>query len=250
VETPELTTDPSPDPRTNLGNDRDSSLEEVLGYVFTRPELLVKALTHRSYSNERGDEMNYERLEFLGDAVFGLVTSHWLFELYPDQPEGELAKLKGFLVSAPVLAHHADTIDVGERLLLGVGEQRSGGSAKASILADAMEALFGAIYIDGGYEAVRPVIEPILENALQNRSRYRNVDAKTALQEYAQGRKLGLPHYRLTEESGPDHHKLFTVDCCLAGEVVGSAAGHSKKLAEQGAAATALVTLDLAPDEP
>lgn len=232
------------------GPERFTAVEEALGHRFSDPKLLLQALTHRSFSNEQGDGWNYERLEFLGDSVLGLVASHWLFRLHPDQPEGELAKLKGFLVSAPVLSRHGKRIGVGSLLRLGVGELRSGGRSKASILADAMEALFGAVYLDSGLEAARGTIEPILERALAERARYQHVDAKTSLQEYAQGRGLGLPVYRLIAESGPDHEKVFTVECSLAGQSVGTAEGRSKKLAEQGAAAAALADLDLSEDEP
>jgi len=238
------------DEPAQAGPERFAALEEALGHHFSDPKILLQALTHRSFSNEQGDGWNYERLEFLGDSVLGLVASHWLYRLHPDQPEGELAKLKGFLVSAPVLSRHGKRIGVGALLRLGVGELRSGGRSKASILADAMEALFGAVYLDGGLDAARGAIEPILERALAERARYQHVDAKTSLQEYAQGRGLGLPVYRLVGESGPDHEKVFTVECALAGQIVGTAEGRSKKLAEQGAAAAALADLDLPEDDP
>ncbi|MCP4658286.1 MAG: ribonuclease III [bacterium] len=227
-----------------------TGIEAAIGHTFSNRELLRMALTHRSYSNERGEDDNYERLEFLGDAVLGLVSSHWLYERFPDQPEGELAKLKGFVVSAPVLSRHAGAIDVGARLRLGVGEKRSGGRFKASILADAMESIFGAVYLDAGLEAARRVIRPILENALAERSRISHADAKTTLQERVQGLGGGLPIYRLVKETGPDHRKLFTVECRLEGEVAGVAEGGSKKLAEQRAAAAALEKLDLPGDQP
>lgn len=238
---PMLSADPSFDP---------TEIEDALDYGFDRPELLRMALTHRSYSNERGESENYERLEFLGDSVLGLVTSHWLYELFPESPEGELAKLKGFLVSAPVLSHLAQETGIGAVLRLGVGERRSGGHAKKSILADAMEAVFGAIYLDGGLEAAREVIRPILERALEDRARYVHVDAKTVLQERVQARGWGLPVYRLAGESGPDHRKVFTVDCLIEGKSVASAEGRSKKLAEQRAATATLEKLDLLDEEP
>jgi len=227
-----------------------AELEAAIGHTFRDRELLRMALTHRSYSNERGEDGNYERLEFLGDAVLGLVSSHWLYERFPDQPEGELAKLKGFVVSARVLSRHARAIGVGARLRLGVGEKRSGGRFKASILADAMESIFGAVYLDAGLEAARKVILPILDLALAARSRISHADAKTALQERIQGQGGGLPIYRMVKESGPDHRKLFTVECLLEGEVAGVAEGASKKQAEQRAAAAALEKLDLPEGEP
>lgn len=227
-----------------------TAIEDALDYCFDRPELLRIALTHRSYSNERGEDDNYERLEFLGDSVLGLIASHWLYDLYPGSPEGDLARLKGFLVSAPALAHLAEEMGIGAALRLGVGERRSGGHAKASILADAMEAVIGAIYLDGGLEAAWDVIRPILVRTLEDRARYVHVDAKTVLQEEVQARGWGLPSYRLSGEAGPDHRKVFTIDCLIEGRVVGTAEGRSKKLAEQRAATAALRELDLLEGEP
>lgn len=226
-----------------------SDLESAIGYTFSNPELLRVALTHRSYSNERGEKDNYERLEFLGDAVLGMIASRWLFTRFPEEPEGWLAKHKSYLVSAPVLARYARSIALGEGLLLGVGEARSGGAAKASILADAVEAIFGAIYLDGGLEAVGEVVEGYLERALAARRRD-PADAKTRLQEIVQAHGWGLPTYRVIAESGPDHRKLFTVECSVEGTVRGEFEGRSKKVAEQGAAAAALGLLDLPADDP
>lgn len=228
-------------PATSQPSSED--IESALGYAFRDGKLLAEALTHRSFSNEHGHDKNYERLEFLGDSVLGLVTAHWLFKRFPKQPEGELAKLKGFLVSAPVLSYRAEELGIGARLRLGVGERRSGGSAKASILADSMEAVIGAVYLDGGLDAAREIVIPILQDALRNRSRYDHADAKTRLQELVQGRGWGLPAYKLVTESGPDHEKTFTVECRVDGKRVGLAEGRSKKGAEQGAADEALKEL-------
>ena len=221
------------------------SLEKTLGHEFEHRELLHRALTHRSFSNERGESGNYERLEFLGDSVLGLVTARWLFERLPSAPEGDLAKLKGYLVSAPVLAGYARSIELGEKLRLGVGEDRSGGRDKDSILADAVEALFGAVYLDAGFRAAQRVIEPILKRALEAKKKLTHIDSKTLLQERSQARGWGLPVYEVVEESGPDHRKCFTVECRLKDEVVGCAEGRSKKSAAQSAAAQALVQLGL-----
>ncbi len=218
-------------------------IEDALDYRFKDPSLLRIALTHRSYSNERGEKDNYERLEFLGDAVLGLAASRWLYDRYPEQPEGLLAGRKSYLVSAPVLARYGEAIGLGPELRLGVGEARSGGSAKASILADAVEALFGAVYLDAGLEAACEIIERLLEDAISLRSRH--ADAKTRLQELVQARGLVLPEYRVVIEAGPDHRKRFTVECSVAGEVAGRAEGRSKKAAEQLAAARVLERLDL-----
>jgi ribonuclease-3 len=225
--------------------DTPEPLEKALGHVFEHRELLHRALTHRSFSNEQGESGNYERLEFLGDSVLGLVTARWLFERLPEAPEGDLAKLKGYLVSAPVLAGYARAIGLGERLRLGVGEDRSGGRDKDSILADAVEALFGAVYLDAGFKAARRVIEPVLRRALEAKKKLTHTDSKTLLQELSQARGWGLPVYEVVEESGPDHRKSFTVECRLKDEVVGQAEGRSKKSAAQSAAAQALAGLGL-----
>ena len=220
-------------------------IETALGYAFRDAELLRVALTHRSFSNERGEKDNYERLEFLGDSVLGLVAARWLYDRHPEQAEGELAKWKSFLVSAPALARFAKSIDLGRELHLGVGEARSGGSAKSSILADAVEAIFGAVYLDGGLGAASEIVGRFLEQAFEERSRLLRADAKTRLQELAQARGWGLPDYRVTGESGPDHRKRFRVECSVEGELMGAAVGRSKKAAEQAAAAAALERLDV-----
>ncbi len=225
-----------------------SFVEAAVGYIFKNTDLVRVALTHRSYSNERGEHENYERLEFLGDAVLGLVASRWLYESYPEEPEGRLAKRKSFLVSAPVLAQYAVEIHLGEQIQLGVGESRSGGSTKTSILADTVESLFGAIYLDGGLEAAQEVIERFLAGAMAAGPRLKHTDAKTRLQELAQAQNWGLPHYRIVAEAGPDHRKCFTVECLVDGKICGVAEGGSKKIAEQGAAAAALARLDLPED--
>ncbi|MDA8017309.1 MAG: ribonuclease III [Thermoanaerobaculia bacterium] len=224
--------------------DQIRGLEQQLGHAFRDASLPVRALTHSSWANEQDRDDNYERLEFLGDAVLGLVTSQWLFLRYPDRSEGRLAKLKSYLVSAPVLADYARAVELGPMLRLGVGEERSGGRDKRSILADAVEALFGAVYLDGGFDAARSLIEHVLERGLEARGRIAPADSKTHLQELLQGEGRGLPTYRLVETSGPDHSKTFRVECILDGEVLGSAAGRSKKSAEQQAAAQALLRLE------
>ncbi|MEM8962675.1 MAG: ribonuclease III [Acidobacteriota bacterium] len=223
----------------------ETDLADRLGHAFADPTLLTLALTHRSHSNERGEAENYERLEFLGDAILGLVTAEWLYDRFRDEPEGELAKLKSYLVSAPVIGEQAKGLGVGPLLRLGVGEARSGGREKMSILADAMEALYGALYLDGGLDAARRVIEPWLAKVYDERDQRLLTDAKTTLQEAAQARGWGLPSYRLVAESGPDHAKQFTFDCWIGGRRVSSGVGRSKKIAEQAAAAEALRALDL-----
>lgn len=226
---------------------RSSPLERRLGYRFRRPELLDQALTHRSWAHEQEDpERHYERLEFLGDAVLGLITAEELFREHPDQPEGELSKRKSFLVSRDVLARRGEELGLGELLRLGVGEERSGGREKASLLADAVEAVLGAVYLDGGLEAARQVVSRLFAAGLA-RPAAPSLDAKTRLQETVQGRGWPLPVYRLVDTAGPDHDKRFTVEVRLQGESAGVGHGRSKKIAEQEAAAVALTALDAAP---
>ena len=198
------------------------------------------ALTHRSWVNEQGKGEHYERLEFLGDAVLGIITSEWLYDTHPDLPEGDLSRLKSYLVSAQVLGRFAQLIDLGAVLRIGVGEDRSGGRSKRSLLADSMEAVIGAIYLDGGLKPARALVLAILESAAAEKPKEAFGDAKTLLQELAQARGWDLPEYRHTGESGPDHRKTFVVECWLQGECAGTGDGEAKKVAEQRAAAVAV----------
>lgn len=225
-----------------FGRRPPTSLEKSLGHRFKRTDLLELALTHRSWANEQGKPEHYERLEFLGDAVLGMITAEWLYQNHPELPEGELSKRKAQLVSRPTLAHHAEKIDLGPALKIGVGEDRSGGRTKASLLADSMEAIFGAVYLDGGLEAARTVILPMLEDA-EEPEQLLAADAKTQLQEVTQALGLDLPEYRLAGAAGPDHSKVFTVECWVGGELTGRGEGPSKKMAEQKAAAEALAAI-------
>jgi ribonuclease III len=223
---------------------RDTTpLEKRLGHRFKRLDLQQLSLTHRSWANEQGIPEHYERLEFLGDAVLGVVTAEWLYANHPELPEGELSKHKAQLVSRDTLAKHALELDLGSSLRIGVGEDRSGGRTKSSLLADSMEAVFGALYLDGGLEAARRAILPMLENAFEERARQAVTDAKTQLQEVAQALGWDLPDYRLTDSLGPDHSKTFVVECWLAGELWGHGEGPSKKIAEQRSATDALVKI-------
>jgi ribonuclease-3 len=182
-------------------------------------------------------------LEFLGDSVLGLISAEWLYVRHPELPEGELSKLKAQLVSRPALARHAEEMELGPALKIGVGEDRSGGRTKASLLADSMEAVFGALYLDGGLEAARKVVEPMLGAAFEERASKSVTDPKTQLQEVSQALGWDLPEYRLAASTGPDHNKVFVVECWLAGELGGTGEGPSKKVAEQRAAADALTRL-------
>jgi len=234
---------------------RRTPLEKRLGHRFRRLELLEAALTHTSYAHEQGDgapaaagddgETHYERLEFLGDAVLGLVTAEHLFATHPELPEGELTKLKSRLVSRPVLARHASELGLGDELRLGVGEERSGGRKKASLLADVYEAVIGALFVDAGLPAAAKLILTHLQADLERRQ-HGPTDAKTRLQEAVQARGRGLPSYRLIAAAGPDHDKRFTVECRLGGERAGVGEGRSKKSAEQAAAAAALAAFEAA----
>jgi ribonuclease-3 len=220
-----------------------TDLERALGYKFRNPELLTLALTHRSYANENNLPDHNERLEFLGDAVLGTVAAEWLFRRHPEMPEGDLSKRKSYLVSAPVLAGLADDLGVGKSLLLGVGEERSGGREKPSLLADSAEAVLGAIYMDGGLAPLREIVSRLLAQVVEERPRIHETDTKTRLQEALQARGWSLPEYRLVAEMGPDHEKRFVVECRVCDRAAGRGEGRSKKIAEQRAAAEALESL-------
>ncbi|HWM94938.1 MAG TPA: ribonuclease III [Thermoanaerobaculia bacterium] len=233
-----------------FGRRSATPLEKRLGYRFKRQDLLELALTHRSFANEQGVPEHYERLEFLGDAVLGLVTADWLYERHPELPEGELSKLKAQLVSRTSLANWAGRLELGPELKIGVGEERSGGRTKANLLADSMEAVFGAVYLDDGIDSARDVILPMLEDGEEEKARLLATDSKTRLQEVTQALGWSLPEYRVVGSAGPDHSKTFTVECWLEGKFAGRGEGPSKKIAEQKAASVSLGTLEHLPDLP
>lgn len=233
-----------------FGRRSSTPLEKRLGHRFKRQDLLDLALTHRSFANEKGVPEHYERLEFLGDAVLGLVTAEWLYERHPELPEGELSKLKAQLVSRTSLANWAEQLELGPELKIGVGEERSGGRTKANLLADSMEAVFGAIYLDEGIEAAREAILPMLRDGEEEKGKLLASDSKTHLQEVTQALGWSLPDYRLVGSSGPDHSKTFAVECWLEGQRAGCGEGPSKKVAEQKAAADALQGLPDLPGGP
>lgn len=225
---------------------RLEALETQMRHHFTNAALLETALTHRSYANEKGLDENYERLEFLGDAVLDLVTAEWLYDRNPDATEGYLTQRKSYLVSEPVLAHIASGLGLGGLIRLGVGEARSGGEAKPSLLADALESVLGALYLDAGLPPCRRFIEGILEDAEYSDRPGRYRDAKSALQEKLQSIGQQLPRYVLSASEGPDHEKRFTVECRVSGTTLGVGDGRSKKVAEQAAAHAALSELESA----
>ena len=219
-------------------------LEAALGYKFHNITLLQNALTHSSYANERWHNslLSNERLEFLGDSILGMVVAGYLFENFPDRPEGELTRMRADMVCETSLANIAARLDLGKHLLLGHGEERFGGRSRASILADAVESVIAASYLDGGMEAAKGIITRfVLCNVPV--SKLQNTDYKTALQELVQQKKNQTLCYRLVGESGPDHDKVFTAQVLLNDQVVGEGTGSSKKRAEQDAARTALEKL-------
>lgn len=213
-----------------------SPLERALGIRFRDPALREVSLIHRSFAFEQGMLVTNERLEFLGDAVLGLAVTDLAFRAFPDLSEGELAKLRAATVNMTVLAEVARELGLGEAVMLGKGEEQSGGRAKASILADAMEAVLGAIYIDQGPQVAHSLIERLFWPRMEAYARGEgDRDYKTTLQELA-AQDLGrMPEYRL-DERGPDHEKEFTATVFLAGEPYGQGLGRSKKEAEQRAA--------------
>jgi ribonuclease-3 len=226
------------------------TFQKILGYSFRKADLLQAALTHKSYLNElRASEkaeaaQDNERLEFLGDAVLDLAISERLIALYPLSTEGDLSKMKARLVSEVTLARVARRLGVGEFLLLGRGEERTRGREKSSILADALEAVIAAVYLDGGFETAQTVLLQIFRDEIQRLDQRREgIDYKTELQECCQREFDVLPTYRVLRESGPDHQKLFEVKLMIKEEVFGIGRGRSKKEAEQQAAKQALEKL-------
>ena len=219
-------------------------LEAALGYKFKDITLLQNALTHSSYANERWHNslLSNERLEFLGDSILGMVVAAYLYHHFPDRPEGELTRMRADMVCETSLALIAGRLDLGKHLLLGHGEERFGGRSRASILADAVESVIAASFLDGGMEAAKGIIQRfVLCNVPV--SKLQNTDYKTALQELVQQKKNQTLCYRLVGESGPDHDKVFTAQVLLNDQVVGEGTGSSKKRAEQDAARVALEQL-------
>lgn len=212
-------------------------LEEVIGYRFRSPEILKEALSHKSFASESGSGVYNERLEFLGDSVLAAVVAHQLYVDYPGEPEGRLSKIKSQLVSRPSLAHWAAELDLGAYLFLGVGEETSGGRSRQSLLGNALEALIGAIFLDGGYGAAESFIR---QWCIGRHGRLSETDYKSRLQETLQKRYKVPPTYELTSAVGPDHDKTFQVLVRMGKRTLGRGAGKTKKEAEQAAARDAL----------
>lgn len=218
-----------------------SELEEQIGYHFQNQDFIYEALSHSSYANEKKKHRkSNERLEFLGDSVLSIVVSQYLFEHYPDLPEGELTKIRAALVCEKSLHRFALRIHLGDYLLLGKGEAHTGGRERPSILADAFEAVIAAVYLDGGLEAAREHILHFIPKNIPEKHSMLFGDYKTALQEVIQKNPEEKVDYQLIEESGPDHNKTFVVEVYLNSNVIGKGIGKSKKEAEQMAAREAL----------
>lgn len=221
-------------------------LERRLFYHFINPPLLQQAITHKSYLNEVRDRSlkDNERLEFLGDAVLDLVISQILLQRYPETPEGELSKMKARIVSEMALARVARRLEIGRYLLLGRGEEMTQGRTKPSLLANALEAILAAIYLDGGLASVEHVIHQIFKEEIEELLKAEVItDYKTELQELCQREYESLPTYTVLSETGPDHQKTFEVQLTIKGNVYGHGVGRSKKEAEQQAARQALEKL-------
>lgn len=223
--------------------ERVQELETRLGVPLARKDLGLAALTHKSYFNEHRDSalQDNERLEFLGDAVVDLAISHRLMERFPNASEGELSKLRALIVNEEGLARIARALNLGELLLLGRGEEMTGGREKSSVLADAMEAVIGAVYLSAGMDTVMALVDRHFQESLEGVAEGRSgLDYKTKLQEDVQNRLKVSPRYRVVSEAGPDHEKTFEVEVSIGAELYARATGRSKKEAEQAAARATL----------
>lgn len=215
-------------------------LEEVIGYRFKDAGLLRQAMSHKSFASESGTGLCNERMEFLGDSVLAAVVAHQLFSEYPSEPEGNLSKKKSLLVSRPSLAAWAEELDLGSCLYLGVGEETTGGRTRQSLLANALEALIGAVYLDGGYDAAAAFVR---QWCAKRHGSLPETDYKSRLQELLQKKYKVPPIYELASSSGPDHDKTFAVEVRVGERRLGRGSGKSKKEAEQAAARDALSRL-------
>lgn len=218
-----------------------AALELALAHHFADPRLLRRALTHSSWSHEfDGDIANNERLEFLGDAVLELAISAWLFKSYPQMPEGQLTQMRARVVNARALANIAQNLHIGGLLRVGVGEERTGGRKRRSLLADAFEALLGAVYLDGGYEVASRVVRRLFEGELRHLADVAPKDPKSMLQEWAQAHHRVTPRYRVVGVEGPDHEVCFEAEVSIPDIITARGSGPSKKEAQRAAAERAL----------
>ncbi len=222
-------------------------LQERLGYRFRVPHIFLEAMTHRSYANENRNQFHFkdnDRLEYLGDAVLDLVVGERIFSMEQQFKAGEMTKLRAMVVSTEALAEVAKELEIGKYLLLGIGESKSGGAEKPSLLADAFEAVIGAVYIDGGFEVAQGCIERLLFERLDVASEnIGSSDHKSRLQEKCARTGHGLPVYQLVGTRGPDHNKEFETECLIDGEPMGHGVGPNIKSAEQNAASQAITSL-------
>ena len=224
-------------------NEQLKELEEKISYHFQDKHLLAQALTHSSYANEHRLDHNHcnERLEFLGDAVLEIVTSDFLYHKYTEKPEGDLTKIRASIVCEPTLAYCAEAINLGSYLFLGKGEDATGGRNRNSVVSDAMEAVIGAIYLDGGFANAKEFIHKFILSDLENKKLF--FDSKTILQEIVQADINKPITYQLLKEEGPDHNKAFYVEVFIGDVDYGTGKGRTKKAAEQQAAYQAILAL-------
>ena len=218
-------------------------LEQNIGYTFQNRDLLQQAFTHPSYLHENGESIcgNYQRLEFLGDAILGMLLAEMLCLRYPAWEEGALSQLRSRLAGQDVLADRSRTLSLGEYILFGRGEEQSAGREKDSILADVLESLIAALYLDMGLDATRSLIVRLFDDLAESPETITlGHDSKSELQELLSARGKQLPEYRLTKESGPPHDRIFTFQILVSGQLVSEGEGKSKKIAQQAAAAKAL----------
>ena len=220
-----------------------SRFEKVLGYTFRDRALLVQALTHSSFVNEQkiNKKPDYERLEFLGDAVLEMISSAYLYRTFPDKKEGEMSKIRASLVCEGALAFDARQLGIREYIQLGKGEEATGGRSKESIIADVMEAVIGALFLDGGIEQSKRFIDTYVLSNIDAVQMF--VDSKSLLQEMSQGENLGAIRYEICGESGPEHDKIFEVRVFVGDKNLGEGTGKTKKAAEQHAAYQAILAL-------
>ncbi len=228
-----------------------TELEKALGYKFKDINLLNKALTHKSYVNEKSEKLKHnERFEFLGDSVLDLIVSDYMVRKYQDYKEGVLSKIRAAVVNENCLAELARNIQLGKYLLLGKGEELSGGRTKVSLLANAYEALAGAIYCDSDLQTASSTLLPVLKNEIRKYTDMRRFrDYKSDLQEYTQNKLVCIPIYKVIKETGPDHEKQFEVVVLIQDKILGRGNGRSKKEAEQAAAKMALAKYQSESDE-
>lgn len=224
-------------------NEQLKELEEKISYHFQDKHLLAQALTHSSYANEHRLDHNHcnERLEFLGDAVLEIVTSDFLYHKYTEKPEGDLTKIRASIVCEPTLAYCAEAINLGSYLFLGKGEDATGGRNRNSVVSDAMEAVIGAIYLDGGFASAKEFIHKFILNDLENKQLF--YDSKTILQEMVQGMGREALTYELLGEEGPEHNRVYETCAKIGSREIGRGQGRSKKAAEQMAAYRGILKL-------